>query len=242
MEKYIALLLLIAPGFISKHIYEGLSHEKRAKSNLNETVSALIFSIFVILLNYIIMQLSRILNNTDFNSIFELFKIPHFVIIYILLTLFNSIYIGILWGIIYPKSFSFINKLRKYLGENELENIPSLLASLNDGKSHVIKIQKEGIPPEAGTISRFDSSDGEIKSLSLSNTEEYTDEILNTLEIKEKYFNVLDGNTTIIEYDTSFFNDQSDEIDIKSILIISTSIYIIISSLIIVALVLIPFT
>ena len=50
METYIALLLMIVPGFLSRMIYKNLHTESRATSDFEKTIMSLIFSVFIIVL------------------------------------------------------------------------------------------------------------------------------------------------------------------------------------------------
>ena len=73
MENYVAILLLIIPGFIAKSVYNSLISEKKTKSEFNETISALLFSVSIIFLNYIYFVFCGLLKSVEIKNLVNLF-------------------------------------------------------------------------------------------------------------------------------------------------------------------------
>jgi hypothetical protein len=170
MEAYIAILLLIVPGFIARYFFEKLNDNYTNEDKFQVTISALIYSIFIILINYLIIRLLRIIDTNSLEDISENFLSLNFVIFYTLLTLPISLYVGYLWNELFPLFMGLINKIRDIKGKNGCGLDPSVCASyLNDGKDHLVTIKKNGTPIGRGFVDRFSRSNDLIKEISLSN-------------------------------------------------------------------------
>jgi hypothetical protein len=191
METYIAILLLIVPGFIARYFFEKLNDNFTNEDKFQVTISALIYSIFIILLNYSIIKVLRVIDTSSLQDIAKNFSSINFVIFYTLITLPISLYVGYLWNELFPLFMSLINSIRDYKGKNSCGLDPSVCASyFNDGKEHLITIKKNGIAIGRGFIDRFSRSNDLIKEISLSNQETIKDiKEIDALPIKITCFN-----------------------------------------------------
>lgn len=199
MGNYIALLLLIVPGFISMDIYEKLNYKTINKDKFEKTIYSLIYSVFITLINYVVLTIFDGKKLTDIKNISAQFSSVSFVIVYILNTILISIYIGYIWSLLNPLFNLFINKTRRYYGKNIIPNSPSVFCEhFNDKQSHLIKIESNGEFMGTGFIDEFNIENDILKEITLIEGSAVPDIVLNTLPVKYTYF---DSKYKIIEYD-----------------------------------------
>lgn len=204
LETYIALLLLIVPGFIAHNIYEKLNNNRNIKDQFNLTVISLIYSIFIMLGNY--LYISKIgLNGMTIDNI-TLMKSNllnmKFLIQYIVLTLIVSILIAYIWNLVNPKlTYVIINIFRQVECKRKLyhhETVPESL--FDDGKIHIVCILQNG-----------EEKMGVLDRLRVSNESELEYSLIKEDEIRNLFISQSDHfiqkqtcrfkDITIIEYD-----------------------------------------
>lgn len=220
METYIALLLMIVPGFIAREIYKNLSSEDQKETNLSEIVYSLIFSIFIILLNYIFIKLfgnlkfigvAKNTNQNTLTGITNLFQSISFIIFYIVITIVHSIFIGYMWNIIYPFYLKAINFILENNGGNELTGNSSLLSHLDDGKEHILEITtyKDGKEnTKMGFSHDIEITDGKLTGISLIKEEKLNEKDLSEYQ-KETYIDFQNLSYKITEFykESEFCNE-----------------------------------
>lgn len=200
MSTYIALLFMIVPGFISREIYDKMNQERKRNNKFEETIISLIFSAFILVLNFAILILvSKLHNISSFAGWFN--SIP-FTLYYMIQTLILSVITAILWSKLNYILMGIINKSRNQDGKNKIiiaESIWDLI--FDDGKKHAVIIEKDGKEYAQGYIKKI--------SHSVNTREVY---LIGQNEIKEhpEYFNKTKGiyidfekNIKISEYDLS---------------------------------------
>lgn len=119
MQQYIAILLLIVPGFIIRIIKDILVPGDRIKSDFEKTVLALIYGIPVFLVNYIVL-----VNKVKITTVSELiqkFNSLGFIVKFALLTLGVTMIMSLLISFIDSISMlKIINFIRVKFGEHEI--------------------------------------------------------------------------------------------------------------------------
>lgn len=212
MENYIVLLLLIVPGYIAQLVNSVFSDRNNLKSKFEETIDALIFSIFILLGNYIVISLFRKLYSL--NELWLKFSTTTFVIKYIFLTVFMSVFIGCIWTIIYPKiEKRIINNIRvKFLHKNEITFATTTWTlAFDDGKQHAVYIEKDGKEYAKGFIKHIRRIGDKTKEIYL----EGEDIIENNKNLFEEYKGIyleFNSGIKIREYDLKKYNDKIKEL------------------------------
>lgn len=142
MYHYIFLALLL-PGFISHCIYVDLTRHKKVRSQVEEIVNILVYSIIIFIISHlIIICYSKI---DDINTFQIQFKSMWFTLKYILFIMFISISVGFFWGIFEEYIYMHnLNNIRDAFSKTRLQKVDSLVQSILDtGKTHVIEIKKQ---------------------------------------------------------------------------------------------------
>ncbi|TCL72340.1 hypothetical protein EDC14_100650 [Hydrogenispora ethanolica] len=204
MENYIALLLLIIPGFIARSVFECLTYEMKKESEQGVLITSLIYNIFILFLNYLLGFIFGLINNDELINISKRFSSISFVMVYIGITLLNSFLVAWLWYRLSPKAVEFINSIRKSERKNKISPTESVLSSLfNNNERQLITIEKNREIIASGIVKKIGISNGEIKELWLVGGKNF-DSIRNKQkilfnEIKGTYVN-LDNDIIITEY------------------------------------------
>jgi|GEM_PF-1490093 len=216
METYIALLLLIVPGFIAENIFELLNHSKVSKTKLEEIIRALTYSVFILLGNYLVLQEYYIYYHKPILSSINdlLIKLTYigFTIKYILLTLMLSIILALLWNWLFPNVIKIVNSIRKKQNKNEV-NLSGTIFNrfFNDGQIHAIKIEKDGKSYAQGFIQGQNTSDNKLQEVYLTKSNIITDrpDLIN--QFNGVYVN-FEKDILIKEYDLTLLNLELEKI------------------------------
>jgi hypothetical protein len=116
LGQYIGLLLLIVPGFACRNFYGYLNSGQKDEDGLRLTISSLIYSVWVLVINYMI--LSPCFHIKTLSGIMDHFNQGWFVILYIGITIISCLIITFLLDFIHPKyTVSLLNRLRKEQGK-----------------------------------------------------------------------------------------------------------------------------
>lgn len=169
MENYIALLLLVAPGFMAYTVGEKLGDNEEMPNNLMLTLRVLVYSVFVLLLNYIVI--AALLPLEKVADIQNLFRSASFVVRYILLTLVSSITVGATWGCIRRYFYEIVNLARLRMGRTRLNERTVFNSTFDDGNFHVVKIEKDGKETFGAISSIGDNGKHELKVVDCSEWE-----------------------------------------------------------------------
>jgi hypothetical protein len=192
METYIALLLLVVPGFIAKYIYGKLDHQIEVEDKFENIINSLIFNVFILLLNYFVLDLFGFLSGAEIKDVTILFNSVNFILGYTLLTLITAIAVAVIWDKSNPFYMKLINKYRETENRNCILRDTVLASSFNDGKSHLISIEKDDKELFRGLILHIDSEKKEMYIEAMPDIHLIT-------EVKGKYFD-FDKNIQITEY------------------------------------------
>jgi hypothetical protein len=158
-ETYIAILFMVIPGFITRGIYQSLNYNIREKTDFETTVSALIYSVFVICINFSVLFGVNLFQLDKISTLKGRFEDPVFVLEYAGLTLIVSIALAFLWDIICPEIIYLENWYRKIRKRNEVLSGESLWTSVfNDGKEHIVSVEIDGTDKGKGTLIGMSSS------------------------------------------------------------------------------------
>lgn len=205
METYIAILLLIVPGFIARDFFEKLNKATVKNFEFDSIVTSLIYSVFVIALDFLYLFVFGGYKVNDISSVVALFGTNRFVLRFIIVTLINSLYVALIWTLFRPYYLKGINFVRNLLGHNSILDATSLLDILSVDSGHTLKIERGG-GVDYGfleNISRNES--GKIDGITLYEGKrlkdtigEYGDE---NIAIKRIY-HMFDPDFIITEFDT----------------------------------------
>jgi hypothetical protein len=208
LETYIALLLLVVPGFISYNIYEKLNHDRKVDNQLELTIKAMIYNIFILFANCLSMLIGRI-----FTVDTMMYRIKNlvFILLYAVITLLNSIIVAFAWNWFKPKVIDFLNRKRKNEGKNSFSDAETVWANkFNDGKLHGVLIERDGKEIAKGVIKSISDSDGKSKELYLILID-FLDKRPECFDKRKGVYFDLDTNTKITEYDISKLQQDSEK-------------------------------
>jgi hypothetical protein len=215
MEQYIAILFLIAPGFIAKAISEKFTRKSEKKDTFEITVSSLIFSVFVILITYAFLLIFTDLSMSD-SGIKELFSSPRFIIRYAIISILISIYCGYVWNLLQPIYYMLINHLRRLAGKNIIQSGTVFETTFDDGRDHLVRIQ-QGTDNQIGFIHKFNVEDGILTEITLIE-KDFAQEIQKSQKLEEKG-TLICGDKQITEYDIKALIKKKSEKTIYVILV-----------------------
>lgn len=118
MEKFIAMLLMIIPGFFVRKIKEEIKAIKEVKSDTEKTIISLIYSLPVLTLNLI--ALVFIFKFSSIDQLILMFKDLQFILEYVLLSIVSTATISSIIIILESKyKLFFLNWIRKKIDEPE---------------------------------------------------------------------------------------------------------------------------
>jgi hypothetical protein len=116
LGQYIGLLLLIIPGFACRNFYGYLNSGQKDEDGLRLTISSLLYSVWVLVINYTILSL--FFHIKTLSGIMDRFNQGWFVILYIGITIISCLVIAFLLDFIHPKyTVPLLNRLRKERGK-----------------------------------------------------------------------------------------------------------------------------
>lgn len=144
MEKYIAIMLLSAPGFIAKSIAEFLGASSPKRGEFDSVMNYFAYSVFVLVLVFFVGAIIGIYSPFHSWAYLESkFKEPVFCAEFFVLSLLCSFIVGAFWQVVGErrviKGFNFINRVR---GENEIFRDGSLFDKyFVDGKDHFLIVK-----------------------------------------------------------------------------------------------------
>lgn len=112
MEKYIAIMALIAPGFLVRKINEAFISKNKSSSDLEKTIISLLYGVPILLINIFFLKLYYKLNTIS--DILNCMGNIDFICKYTVITIVNTLIISIISIVLNKHSVIFIiNKIRK---------------------------------------------------------------------------------------------------------------------------------
>lgn len=205
MQQYLAMILIIAPGFLVRTIHEDLTWDRVVKSDFEKTIISLIYSIPIFAINFLILWCYKI---KTINELIEKFNSVSFIFKYAILTIVSSlVFIGV-WSIIYPNiAFKIVNLIRDKRNLNIIDERPTAWdAFINDGqKFKAVRIVKSGKEIGKGFVSKWNFKDGNEKEICLEK-EKVFDLFPNAFdEVESTYYN-FDKDLIISKYNLEKLN------------------------------------
>ncbi|MDR7865180.1 MAG: hypothetical protein RIN56_00100 [Sporomusaceae bacterium] len=167
MEKYLAIIMLAAPGFIAKSVAKLLGDSPPKRGELESVMVYFTYSIFALFLTVIFASWSwigLIPPGATWAGIEKLFESPSFLIKFFCVSLICSVLVGAAWQLVLEKrivkGFNWINKK---LGGNEIFLNGSLFDRLfvDDKKDHFLVVEKDGKIVTMGFLRSWNSPDSD---------------------------------------------------------------------------------
>lgn len=197
MENYIAMLLVVAPGFIARNIYERLNSGEKEKSDFRRTVIALLHSIPIVVISLVV-----VVSLTEIETIPQLMKsmeeIRSMLKYTALMLMVTALYVTLL-SIVHPKYTTMLaNFIRKYRGLSEVsQEDDAWNIMFNNNESQPVAIFKDGKQIACGLVKNWNHADNEEKELILEG--EWIEEHLDEDDVTRTYYS-LDKDILIKEY------------------------------------------
>lgn len=206
MQQYLAMILIISPGFLVRSIHEDLTWNRVVKSEFEKTIISLIYSVPVFTINFIVLYSN--FNIKTINELVKKFDSIDFILKYGLLTILSSMVFIIIWSIIYPNiTFKIVNYIRVKRKFNTLDERPTAWeAFINDKqKFKVVRISKNGKEIGKGFVSKWNFQEGNEKELCLEKEKIF--DLFPDLfdEVESTYYNI-DKDLIISKYNLEKLN------------------------------------
>lgn len=155
MEKYLALILLAAPGFIAERISNALGVTSPKRGEFDSLAGYFSYSFFSIIFAVGICALTGTIDLTaDWKGFTEKFSSVGFTVEFLAITLFSAIFTGLFWALLGNKLFMrILNFVNVKTGRNKRHMTGNLLnRTFDDGKEHFIIVRKGGEKIAVGFI------------------------------------------------------------------------------------------
>lgn len=208
MENYIALLLLVAPGFMAQRVKEKLNDNRVEKDKFELTIQAMIYSIFVMLLNYMII--TYLYGNMGIVEVQRKLATTDFLVRYTLLTIAASITVGIVWNYIEKIYRWCMNKLRGIEKKNPLYDRTVFDSIFADGKEHIVEVQYNGVSA-FGNLKRIgDKGSKEVYIKGCYDYDVYRERNPDQLNKIDGVYYDFDAGYSIIEYENDVVISASE--------------------------------
>lgn len=176
MEKYLAIILLSAPGFIAKFVAQCLGDIPPKRGEFESVLVYSSFSLFSITVTLVLASLMGLYNvQASWGDLEKNFAYPIFCAQFLGLSLICSVVVGAAWHLWIEKLLvGFFNKINKMNGKNEVFFDGMLLHKiLNDGKDHFLVVEKDGKEVVAGFFRGTSSACAERVELYITAHKDY---------------------------------------------------------------------
>lgn len=155
-NDYIWILLLIAPGFACRSIYELLNSGGPEENGIRLILSSLFYSVWVLAMNLGFIYLT--FNIKTFSEIQALFNNIIFVFYYLIITIISCVVLALVWNYIYPYlMINLINVVRQGQGKSEISLTP-LWDVFQENQNKAVIIRKGRQIIAKGLIKGFNSA------------------------------------------------------------------------------------
>lgn len=212
MEEYIAILLLVAPGFLSKSLYDWINSGVKESSEFQRTIIAIVNSIPILGLNLLVIYRYTTIENID--QLLKNVKDIKMLLMYIFLTLVSTIIFTLIWSELHPRlTIKLVNKLRRGKGYSEIEEQRAVWDCMfnNDKENHAISISKNNVEVARGFVKSWSFPQNEEKEILLEN-KEIMDNNPECFEEEECIYYNLDKEILIKEYSLDKLHSKLDEV------------------------------
>lgn len=197
LSSYIAIMLLIMPGFISHNIVTFLGSNVASQDKFGTTVISLSYSVFIMMIDYGILWLNGITPNVS------MLNDPINVVIFTAITLFVSIVVRITWAAVIRRIVCWgLNQIRcGWLQKSKMDDMTTMDAVFNcENFSPIVKVIK-GDKSYFGVMTDVGTKDD--PSIYVERSDYYTNKKKNRpddLMVSGVYFDIV--NDIIIEKGT----------------------------------------
>ena len=204
-------LALIMPGFISHYIYTDMNIKIKSKSQLEEVINALIYSLIITIPYGLVILYGFKINNA--NILMEKFTSITFILFSILFNVGVSILLGMYLYNVEKFYMWFVNGVRVEENKNEITKTDSLLENILDGTDDqaIEIIDKENYTIGKGFIGKLHTSSKEIYIRNIQNIE-LNRECFTSKDIDGIYFD-LNSGIKIVKYKLNRYNEKVKEIE-----------------------------
>jgi hypothetical protein len=190
---YIWVLLLIAPGFACRSIYEYLNSGGREENGIRLILSSLFYSIWVLAMNYGFLSVT--FHIKTFMEIQVLFNNILFVVYYLFITLISCVILALVWNFIHPYlTINFVNAVRHGQQKPDISVTP-LWDVFQKNQNQAVVIWREGRLLAKGIITVFNSAYNTRRELLIIPSDKIDDNY-RAEELKEVYVDC-DNNLVI---------------------------------------------
>lgn len=155
MEKYLALILLAAPGFIAERIANVLGVTSPKRGEFDSLAGYFSYSFFAVIIAIGICALSGTIDlNEDWQGFTEKFSSVGFTVEFLAITLLSAVFTGSAWALFGNNFFMrILNFVNVKTGRNKRHAAGNLLNRIfDDGKEHFIIVRKGGEKIAVGFI------------------------------------------------------------------------------------------
>lgn len=174
-SEYLGILLFVAPGFVCRSFYAYLNGGGREENSLYLTLSSLLYSVWILLLNY--LMLYPAFRFTTFTEILKKFDNIIFILCYLLITIISSVVISSIWNFIHPAlTVPLINDIRKKQGKGKMGVTPLWDSFLNDPQHQLAIVRKDQLVIAKGVIEKLSSACNGRKELVLLPSDKIKDD------------------------------------------------------------------
>ncbi|CAI3248902.1 conserved membrane hypothetical protein [Clostridium neonatale] len=187
MEKFLAIILMVIPGFIIRKIKTETETAKEIKSDTEKTIVSLIYSVPVLILNLFILVF--MFKFTKMDQLLIMFEDLQFILEYSILTIISTIIVSISLILIETKlKMKFVNFLRAKRGEPEKTNSISPWEDFfKESKEMPVKILRNGNIIAQGFIKHWDLDGKSERDIVLVHVEDMIKNAECFTEIKREY-------------------------------------------------------
>lgn len=155
MEKYFALILLAAPGFIAEKIATVLGITSPKRGEFDSLASYLSYSFFALIIAIAISAASGIISlSEDWQDFTAKFSSVAFTAEFLIIALISAFIVGSFWALIGNNLvMQILNFINARTGKNKRNLDGSLLnRTFADGKEHFLIVRKDGKDVAVGFI------------------------------------------------------------------------------------------
>lgn len=214
MEKYLALIILAAPGFIAEKIANILGATSPKRGEFDSLAGYLSYSFFAVIFAVVTLALIGMVDlSEDWQDFTAKFSSVVFTVKMLVITLFSAVFVGSSWALFGNKLFmQILNFINVKLGKNKRNMKGSLLNMIfDDGKEHFIIVRKDGEKIAVGFIYSASDPADDTSEIIITEYPEYRAE----LEKAEKD----------PDYPSPLKNTLQTYIDVKNNLVITETEY-----------------
>ena len=197
MEELIGILLIVSPGFVVKKIKDIVVAKDEIKTDVENTIVSIIYSIPILIINLIILML--IYKARTIQDIVSKFSSLGFILIYVMLNLISIITFSYaLMRFSKKTNNKILNKVRRKLEEPERTNSLNPWQDFFKNKENMpIRIFKGGELITQGFVKHWDVDGLSEKDIVLDHQEEMEENAQCFKRVKTTYYNPI--NDVVIQ-------------------------------------------